>query len=373
VLSSTLDILRIRQYFNAVTAARTFAAGVRDDAHFLDSVRHALLPLPVDSWGTEERRPFDHLPRVQAGAAQRRHWGRTAVVASGGSGALASIVGVARALEEARIEPCAYSLCSGSALFGFPLATGRGAEEVAEFVLGLRMDECSDVDWPAVATLLPRLARGFTGLLRGEKLEALYRQWLGDVTLGELPIPAFAPVWNVEHNTVEYIGPDTHPHLPVARAVHMAVALPLFFETVPLGRDHYYDGGTVDILPVTPVLAMSSPPDSVVAVNSFYPHEFHGEDVRGWTGRRGSIFLAAGQVKTCQHIELARRNLALLRREVAHVELLEPVAYATVKGIGLYAQFLDTRRWPDFMRAGHRAMGRALQSQSHARAHAHAA
>ena len=363
MLSSTLDILRIRQYFNAITAARTFAAGVRDDASFIDSVRHALLPLPVDRWGTDERRPFEHVRPAHASAGERHRLGRVAIVASGGSGALASIVGVAKALEEVRIRPSAYALCSGSALFGFPLATGRGADEVADFVLGLRTDQCADVDWASVATLLPRLARGFTGLLRGEKLEAEYRRWLGDVTLGELPVPAYAPVWNVERNTVEYIGPDTHPHLPVARAVHVAVALPLFFATVPMGRHHYYDGGTVDILPVSPVLSMASPPDSVVAVNCFYPHEFRGEDESGWVARRGSIFLAAEQVKSCQHIELARRNLAQLRDRVAHVELLEPVPYATVKGIGLYAQFLDTRRWPEFMRMGHRAMARALSGE----------
>lgn len=370
MLSSTLDILRIRQYFNAITTARTVVAGVREDVSFLDSVRHALLPLPVDRWGTEERRPFEHLQPAHASTAERHRRGRVAVVASGGSGALASIVGVAKALEEVRIEPSAYALCSGSALFGFPLATGRGADEVADFVLGLHTDQHADVDWGALAALLPRLMRGFTGLMRGEKLEAAYRRWLGDVTLGELPIPAYAPLWNVERNTVEYIGPDTHPHLPVARAVHMAVALPLFFQAVPLGRHHYYDGGTVDILPVTPVLDMESPPDSVVAVNCFYPHEFRGEDQTGWIRRRGSIFLAAEQVKSCQHIELARRNLAHLRESVAHVELLEPVPYRTIKGIGLYAQFIDTRRWPEFMRAGHRAMARSLAGYGAVRAHA---
>jgi NTE family protein len=371
VLSSALDILRIRQYFNAITATRTFAAGVRDDASFLDAVRHALLPLPVDSWGTEERRPFDHVQPVHGGAALRHRWGRVAVLATGGSGALASVVGVARALEEAGIEPCAYSLCSGSALFGFPLATGRSAGEVAEFVLGLRTDRCADVDWAAVGMLAPRLARGFTGLMRGEKLEALYRQWLGDITLAELPIPAYAPVWNVERNRVEYIGPASHPHLPVARAVHLAVSLPLFFRAVQIGRYHYYDGGTVDILPTAPLLDMEPRPDSVLTVNAFYPHEFHGEDETGWTLRRLSILHAAAQVKTCQHIELARRNMAQLRSSVAHVELLEPVPYATVKGIGLYAQFLDTRRWPEFMRAGHRATARTLAARSvgaHARA-----
>ena len=40
----------------------------------------------------------------------------------------------ARALEEAGLRPAVISLCSGSALFGFPVAAGVPADEVAEFV-----------------------------------------------------------------------------------------------------------------------------------------------------------------------------------------------------------------------------------------------
>ena len=60
------------------------------------------------------------------------------MLATGGSGALASVVGAARALEEAGIRPAVISLCSGSALFGFPIAAGIPADEVAAFTLGLQ-------------------------------------------------------------------------------------------------------------------------------------------------------------------------------------------------------------------------------------------
>ena len=78
-------------------------------------------------------------------------------MATGGSGALASVVGVARALKEAGVRPAVISLCSGSALFGFPVAAGLPAEEVAEFVLAFEPADYVDVDWRRLASLVPAL------------------------------------------------------------------------------------------------------------------------------------------------------------------------------------------------------------------------
>ena len=99
-----------------------------------------------------------------------------------------------------------------------------------------------------------------------------------------------------------------------------------------------------------------------MAVNCFYPHEFGGEDVTGWDRRPLSIVSAASQVRTCQQAELAREHLARLRRQ-ARTLLVEPVPYWKVAGTGFYEQFLDTREWPEFMRAGRAAMLTSLREQ----------
>ena len=281
------------------------------------------------------------------------------MVATGGSGALASLVGVARALEEAAIRPDVISLCSGSALFGFPIGAGIPAEEVARFVLALRPDEYIDVDWSMLVRLVPTGGRGFAGIVRGDAIEEIYRHLLGDMTLGQMPIPAYAPIWNIEENRLEYLGPRTHPDLPVARAVRMAIALPLFIEPVELDGYHWCDGGLVDIFPIHPVLDIEEPCDVALAINGFYPPGFGGEDATGWEERRGSILYVASQVRTCQQIELARENLARLRTRV-DVRMLEPVPYDKVQGVGFYRQFLRTDDWPEFMRAGHTDARRAL-------------
>ena len=86
-----------------------------------------------------------------------------------------------------------------------------------------------------------------------------------------------------------------------------------------------------------------------------HPHEFGGEDITGWDDRPLSIVSAASQVRTCQQAELAREHLARLRRQ-AQTLLVEPVPYGKVAGTGFYQQFLNTREWPEFMRAGREAM-----------------
>ena len=185
---------------------------------------------------------------------------------------------------------------------------------------------------------------------------------LGDMTLGEMPIAGYAPIWNVEQNRLEFIGPRTHPDLPVARAIHMAIALPLFIQPVELDGFHWCDGGIVDIFPVSPVLDIEEPCDLIVAINGFYPPGFEGEDVTGWEYHRASILYIASQVRTCQQIELARANLARLgpRRMCL---MIEPVAYEVVRGIGFYRQFLSTRDWAGFMAAGRIQTRRALAAQ----------
>ena len=354
-LDAALDIFRVRQYFNVVVGARDVVRAVRADARFLDTVRRGLLPLPFD------RQPASgHIFGPLRGPAPPPLAGRVGVVATGGSGALASLIGVAKALEDSGTEVSVYSVCSGSALFGFPLGAGMSPEEAAELTASMRPGDYVDVGWGEIATLVPTLARGWCGILRGDKLEAFYRCHLGDLTLAQLRTPTYAPIWNVEHNRLDFLGPRTHPDMPVARAIRMAVSLPLFVQPVVLDGQSWCDGGIVDIFPVRPVLDIEPAVEAAVAVNGFYPHEFGGEDVTGWDHQPLSIVPAASQVRTCQQAELAREHLDRLRRE-ARTLLVEPVPYWKVAGTGFYEQSLDTREWPEFMRAGRAAMLASLR------------
>jgi NTE family protein len=260
-------------------------------------------------------------------------------------------VGVARAFEDAGVTPAVISVCSGSALFGFPIAAGIEAADVAAFTAALVPRDYVDADWGRWVRLAPTLGRGFAGLMSGDRLEATLTRWLGTRRLGDLAIPCYAPIWNVEANRLDFLGPRTRPDLTVARAVRMAIALPLFFQPVVLDGGAWCDGGIVDIFPVAPLLDLEPAPDAVVAVNGFYPPEFEGEDATGWDARAASILHVASQVRTCQQAQLAREHLQRLRAACT-VEMIEPVPYRRVRGVGFYREFLDPSHWPEYMRAG---------------------
>ena len=73
-------------------------------------------------------------------------------------------------------------------------------------------------------------------------------------------MPVWFPLWNIERNRLEHIGPDSHPDLPAARAVRMAVALPLAVQPNPLHGGWWLDGGIVDILPAGPFVGTDPAP-----------------------------------------------------------------------------------------------------------------
>jgi NTE family protein len=230
-----------------------------------------------------------------------------------------------------------------------------------------------DLDVSGLLALPLRAGRGFSGLLKGEAVEAAYQARFGDLRLADLSIPVYTPVWEVDHNRVVHIGPETHPNLPVARAVRMSVALPLFIQAVSMDGAWWCDGGVVDIFPVQPVLDRVRP-EAVVAVNGFYPPGFAGEDETGWHDRSLSILYAASQVRTSQQAALARENLTKLQRS-CHVELVDPVPYAKVRGAGFYRQFIDNAEWASFMLAGRSAgltalsaIDRSLRGSTHGHA-----
>ena len=355
MLSSVIDIGRVRQYLLHAVRVEMVIQSTRADVGFLDQMRRGLLPLPFD------RRPAveDPFPPFRAQRLPQLEGRRVAIIATGGSGVLASVVGVVRALEEAGVQPVAYGVCSGSALFGVPLAAGMSPTDVAAATQALHARDYIDPDWRGLAAAPLRLGRGWSGLIRGEAIEKAYRRMLGDITLGGLPTPVWLPVFNIEDNRVEYLGSDTHPDLPAARAVRMAVGLPLAIQPAELDGGWWLDGGIVDILPSEPFVS-DDLCDVALVVNGFYQEGFVPDREPRWRESPMSILHMANQSRTMGHSRMARRNFADLQRAVPDVIELAPVAYSRAQGAGLYAEFLDNRRWAGYMADGYRSATTAL-------------
>ncbi len=56
--------------------------------------------------------------------------------------------------------------------------------------------------------------------------------------------------YNLDKQILEYIGPDTHPSVPVLVALRMSSNVPLIFQLFKYQNSHYIDGGILDNLPI---------------------------------------------------------------------------------------------------------------------------
>lgn len=294
---------------------------VRRDISFVTAVARAVGP------GAARRRPHAGaiFGKPQPLAVPRLAARRIGVVASGGSGATAAVVGVRRAFEEARLQPAVISACSGSVLFASLWACGLTAEEIGQFWLSLFARDYVDVSWPALAL------HGFCGthgLVRGEAIERAFRHRIGGIRLGETRIPFAAAVHNVDTGRVEILSSRRTPHLPVACVARIAVAIPTEVEPVEL-EDAWsaHGGGVVAMLPTEPL-----------------------DDER-------SVDLV---IATSSYDEPAPTDLG------ERLELLEPVAPQDVHAAHFYETFLDRRHWRRYMLAGRASARDALMRRERA-------
>ena len=151
---TTLDPLDLYGLKRVVARINELGDLVREtaDPAFLLRARRALLPIPGLDRPPAVHNPLAREPGARPVPALADK--RVAVVTTGGGGAAASLVGVARAFEEAGIEPASLTACSGGAIWGAMWAAGMSAYEMAEFSLSWRPEDYLDIQW----SRLPRFA-----------------------------------------------------------------------------------------------------------------------------------------------------------------------------------------------------------------------
>jgi len=271
------------------------------------------------------------------------------LVLSGGSGACVALCGVARALEEAGVEPAAISFCSGSALWGSMMAAGLSSQEMVDQSLSWQPEDYLDIQWARLPRLALAAMRGFSGIVKGEAIEKLFDRQLWHMSLGETSIPLYAQVYNIDRGQLETFGSKLTPHLTVAEIVRIAIALPLLVESVRVENHLYADGGVVDVFPAQPLIDHEKL-DLVIGVNTILPRGFEGEDISGWSDRPMGFMTASRQISYAGHLELARRSVRRLGRRLI---LIDPVGYDEVHGWRFYDLFIDRRKWPRLIMQGY--------------------
>ena len=95
--------------------------------------------------------------------------------------------------------------------------------------------------------------------------------------------------------TVEYFGSTRTPEVTIGHLVRVAIALPLFIESVRVGEHLYVDGGIIEIWPAEPAIEDGGF-DHVFGVNLMLPAGFQPKDISGWPDRLGGILEASRQL-----------------------------------------------------------------------------
>src|SRR3954452_16272468 len=280
------------------------------DPGFLVNARRTLLPLPLVDRPSRAPRPV--FPSARARPALALQGKQVAVAGGAGGGRTVALIGVARAFEEARVEPALVSACSGSVLWAAMWAAGLSANEMADFSLSWRPQDYLGIQWARAPRAALAAARGFTGLAKGRALESLFDRRLWHMTAGETEFPLRTVVYNITRRRLETFGTEQTPELRLGELARIAMARP--GEAGRVEGNLYVDGGALEPQPATRL--MIDRLDHVFAL-----------DVQGRGHVRGDDRLTP----------------------------IEPFDDPVTSGMDLYDLFIDRRSWPDCMLAGYRA------------------
>src|SRR5436190_995551 len=220
-------------------AARTAAelAGRARDPGFIVNARKTLLPLPVIDRPGKPPRPV--FPSARARPALALQGKRVAVAGGAGGGRTVALIGVARAFEEARIEPALVAACSGSVLWASMWAAGLSAHEMADFSLSWRPQDYLGIQWARAPRAAIAAARGFSGIAKGRALESLFDRRLWHMTAGETEFPLRTLVFNLTRRRLETFGTEQTPELRLGELARIAMAQPT--EAVRVEGNLYVD------------------------------------------------------------------------------------------------------------------------------------
>jgi predicted acylesterase/phospholipase RssA len=304
--------------FDGLTAAARTAielARRARDPGFFANARRTLLPLPgIDRPAAPARRVF---PPARARPAHGLRNKRVGVAAGAGGGRTVALIGVARAFEDARVEPTLVSACSGSVLWAAMWAAGLSATEMADFALSWRPQDYLGIQWSRAPRVALAALRGFEGLGAGKAIEGLFDRRLWHMTAGETEFPLRTVVYNVDRKRLEIFGSEQTPELRLGELARIAMSRS--GGGVRVEGNVYVDGGTVEPQPSTRLL--------LERLDYVFELDVSGRD----TVRSDDRFVR-----------------------------IHPFDDPVSAGMDFYDLFIDRRRQPDFMLAGFRATRDAL-------------
>ncbi|HEX3037822.1 MAG TPA: patatin-like phospholipase family protein [Oscillospiraceae bacterium] len=214
-------------------------------------------------------------------------------IALAGGGTRGAVhVGVLLALEEAELYPTSIAGTSAGSIVAGLYATGTSPQSLKEIVLDMskRGFYYCDIDIKGILKILPKFLIqhkvGFSGLLKGDRLEQLFCEHTDGKAMKDTNIRTIIPAVDlISGDTIAYTNSldnvekiervQWKTDIPVCQAMRASVAVPAVFQ--PKCRDGMclVDGGLTDILPVDLLIAAGEANVLAVDISETYEKPKH--------------------------------------------------------------------------------------------------
>lgn len=158
------------------------------------------------------------------------------LVLSGGGARGISHLGVLAALEEYHLRPSHISGTSAGAIIGALYAAGYQPSEILKVIIKTKLFKY----------FMPNT--NFSGLLRMESTEKLYRQMLDENSFESLNIPLTVAATDIERGETVYFSEGE-----LIKPLQASSCVPVIFAPVQINGRYFIDGGILNNLPVDPL------------------------------------------------------------------------------------------------------------------------
>ncbi len=170
------------------------------------------------------------------------------VLGSGGIKCIASI-GLLKVLHREQIIPDIIVGSSGGSLFGAVFATGEPPDEIERLVLKMwQKKEFGDIKYfDLLKMFFPKFLRydEMFGLIRGNRIEKIFREYFGDMTFENTKIPL--QIVATDFFTGEEVVLNEGS---IAEAIRASIGIPVFFQPKKMAGRTLIDGAVSNPLPV---------------------------------------------------------------------------------------------------------------------------
>jgi NTE family protein len=169
------------------------------------------------------------------------------IALSGGGVRGISHLGVLKALNQRGIFPTRISGSSAGAIAGTLYAAGYEPDEILDIIIKTNYFK------------FLRPAISWTGILRMDIVEELFRKYLPENSFESLKLPMSVAATDIKHAKVVYFSEGE-----LIKPLMASSCIPGMFDPIAIGSNYYVDGGVLNNLPVEPLDGVC---DVIIGVN----------------------------------------------------------------------------------------------------------